>query len=348
MFSKRSKSSKSTDSQSPEAGWYPDPNDATLLRLWDGSQWTDKLIYADANHESGASKETKKLAKSVSISHRRETARLITQQQVEQLNSELDQMLTQALACAQSGDIKGEERHLASFLATAAKGGGSAGRQNAERRIQELTSEKKLRIGSELIGTVKREHGLAQYSRTEKLSQVRTGGKSATIYSDRIFHGDTVYVIDSSTGAQVTLDGVAQITQRPTLTRMALLSPLPGTALIPGLALQKKKTNDMRSASFIVASSQWSFTIPISPDEITKPREIAERINRIAANLERLETPQQHTLVTHTPPTPTPPTQPSVIQELKELQGLIESGVITPEEAQVLKNKIIGTTSEGN
>ena len=255
-------------------------------------------------------------------------------------------MLNAAIKCAGEGDIQGEERNISNFLATAAKAGGSAGRKNSQQRIQDLTIEKKLRINSELIGTVKREHGLSQYSRTEKLSQVRTGGKSATIYSDRIFHGDKVYVIDSSTGAQVVLDGVAQITQRPTLTRMALLSPLPGTALIPGLALQKKKTNDMRTASFIVASNQWSFTVPISPDDITRPREIAERINRIAANME-----QRGSEVAPEPKpasTPAPATSNSVLQELKELQGLVDNGLITLEEAQVLKTQIIGTSNEGN
>lgn len=333
MFSKRNSNS---NSPSPVAGWYPDRDDPSLLRFWDGAQWTDKLIRNDSSPESEVSKETKKLAKGVALSHKRENAQLLTQKQMEQVNSELELILTNAQTCAQSGDIQGEEKYLAEFLSTAAKAGGSVGRDNANRRIQSLVSEKKLRIGSEYIGTVKREHGLFQYSRMENLSQVRTGGKSATIYSDRIFHGDTVYAIDSSTCAQVTLDGVAQITQRPTLTRMALLSPLPGTALIPGLALQKKKTNDRRTASFIAASSQWSFTVPISPDEIAQPREIAERINRIAASME------------YAVSQPTTTASSSVLQELKELQELLEKGLITPEEAQILKAKIIGSSNEGN
>jgi len=36
----------------------------------------------------------------------------------------------------------------------------------------------------------------------------------------------------------VYLDGQTQVVQRPTLTRMALLSPLPGSAIIAGMALQ--------------------------------------------------------------------------------------------------------------
>lgn len=344
MFSKRS---SGDEPQAPVSGWYPDPNDPSLLRFWDGIAWTDKLIHNDASPESGVTKETKKLAKGVADSHKRETARLITQQQVEQINAELERLLDAAINCARKGDIHGEEKQIATFLATAAKAGGSAGRNNAQRRIQDLTSEKKLRINSVFIGTVKREHGLSQYSRTEKLSQVRTGGKSATIYSDRIFHGDKVYVIDSSTGAQVVLDGVAQITQRPTLTRMALLSPLPGTALIPGLALQKKKTNDMRTASFIVASSGWSFTVPISPDEITQPREIAERINRIAAAMEQMGSPAAPVPVAASAPAPAPTSSSSTLQELKDLQGLLDNGLITPEEAQLLKARIIGTSNEG-
>lgn len=30
-------------SQSPEAGWYPDPSDPTNVRFWDGSNWTNEV-----------------------------------------------------------------------------------------------------------------------------------------------------------------------------------------------------------------------------------------------------------------------------------------------------------------
>lgn len=139
MFSKRNSNS---NSPSPVAGWYPDRDDPSLLRFWDGTQWTDKLIRNDSSPESEVSKETKKLAKGVALSHKRENARLLTQKQMEQVNSELEHILTNAQTCAQSGDIQGEEKYLAEFLSTAAKAGGSVGRDNANRRIQSLVSEK--------------------------------------------------------------------------------------------------------------------------------------------------------------------------------------------------------------
>lgn len=39
-------SSRGTQRQQPNApvaaGWLPDPNDPTLLRCWDGTQWTEQ------------------------------------------------------------------------------------------------------------------------------------------------------------------------------------------------------------------------------------------------------------------------------------------------------------------
>ena len=57
------------------------------------------------------------------------------------------------------------------------------------------------------------------------------------------------YLVDEFVEAQVYQDGEIQITQRPTLTRMAAGAILPGSALIPGLAFQKKKKNDLPTMS---------------------------------------------------------------------------------------------------
>jgi hypothetical protein len=165
---------------------------------------------------------------------------------------------------------------------------------------------------------------------------VQTGTKSANIFSDRIFHDGKVYPIDAHTGAQVTLDGMTQITQRPTLTRMALLSPLPGTALIPGLALQKKKQNDLRVATFIAASTKWSFTIAINPNDIATPRRIAEQINKIAQSIE---------LAQRNSPDVTKSVGISKVEELHELQKLMQDGVISQQEFASLKKEIIQRTA---
>jgi hypothetical protein len=49
---------------------------------------------------------------------------------------------------------------------------------------------------------------------------------------------------------------------------MAAGSILPGTALIPGLAFQKKKKNDLRETVFTVSGVDWSLSVEISPKSI--------------------------------------------------------------------------------
>jgi hypothetical protein len=329
VFSRKEK--QVTQGASPEPGWYPDPEFEGYLRLWDGVTWTDGRLSADGASDP---KQAKQIAKQAEVS-------LAQMQAIEQskaahdaYSQRINELITKATGYAAAGDIEREERTIRSITKAAKEYGGKKGAQAVQEFLDSLIAKGQLRIGSTLIGTVKREHGLFQYSRTESLSRVTTGGKSATVYSDRIFHGDTVYVIDETTGAQVTLDGQVQITQRPTLTRMAILSPLPGTALIPGLALQKKRQNDLRTASFIAASSKWSFTIPIDPNDINKPREIAERINSIAGEMERRVTAQPVHNVTQVTPA-------SKVSELSELKQLLDSGVISEAEADKLKQEIL-------
>ena len=43
--------SDEAQTQQPAQGWYPDPNDASRLRWWDGSAWTDHTHGGD---EAGA------------------------------------------------------------------------------------------------------------------------------------------------------------------------------------------------------------------------------------------------------------------------------------------------------
>src|SRR2546426_438490 len=74
--------------------------------------------------------------------------------------------------------------------------------------------------------------------------------------------------------ARVETSGNVFITQRPTLTRMALGAALPGTALIPGLAFQKKKKHDHRQLYLIVEHPEWSIVESLDPRHETAARTI--------------------------------------------------------------------------
>jgi ribosomal protein L7/L12 len=262
----------------------------------------------------------------------------------------LETHLSAAQEAAATGNIRGEEARLIVAVDAARGFGGRKEVRDVEQKINSLSAQGRLRIGSALLGTVEPEGKLDQYQRKGKMSLVH-GGKRAIIRSDRVLHDGHAYPIDEYTAAQVYLDGMKQITQRPTLTRMALLSPLPGSALVPGLALQKKETNDLRTAEFQITGRGWNVTVPIHPDKLSGPRSLAEQINMLV--LERRAhsgdtgTDLEGHSVDHgtardqevATPNPT-----SILDELTKLQALVDSGMITPEEASTLKAGLMSPT----
>lgn len=148
------------------------------------------------------------------------------------------------------------------------------------------------------------------------------------IYSDRVIAGSEVHPIDENTTATVFLDGAEQVVQRPTLTRMALLSPLPGSALAPGMALQKKTKVDTREVTFSIASAEWQFTCRTHPTLFADAKSIAERVNAIASKLEKA--------------TRNEPQNVDSLSQLKQLKELLDSGAISESEFQAMKSKILG------
>ena len=185
-------------------------------------------------------------------------------------------------------------------------------------------------IGATPIGDIVPESPWVASARQQSLF----GGSGANsgpinIWSDRVICGETVVPIDRFTSASLFVDGVDQITQRPTLTRMALLAPLPGLALIPGLALQKKTREDRRRVQFSIQSADWQFSAQISPAAIPVANGIAERVNAISAKLEN-----EHRAFE-------PVTVDSIADELLKLGALLDSGRITEEEFMELKRRLI-------
>lgn len=188
--------------------------------------------------------------------------------------------------------------------------------------------------GAEFIAQIVAESGLEHVNRKQQLLAMRPADSlsSIGIWSDRVIGGDQVEPIDEFTSASVFVDGVDQIIQRPTLTRMAIMSPLPGSALIAGLALQKKTRNDLRDVLFSVSSADWQFSCSISPSNIQVAKSAADRVNAIAAKLER----SSNRVSAH------PQSQTSLADELSKLSSLLADGVLSQDEFDTLKAKLIG------
>lgn len=330
---------------SPQPGWYDDPRDPTLLRFWDGRAWThDTMARTDLDApvpvetESADGVRGRFRAKLQQDREQRRREQLLaaahqTKQRTDHQRA-LEEQLTQVEDAARRKAIVEEEQSRTQMLTTARSLGGTRLEKYALSMLEQAEVEGRVRIGAGFIGVVKAEGFFSQYARKEALSKVSTG-VSITVFSDRIFHGKNVYAVDEFTNAQVYLDGVEQITQRPTLTRMALLSPLPGTALIPGLALQKKKKNDLRHAEFLVGGLEWSINTPINPDNLQEPRRIAQMIN---SNADAITRSIERTLATpEMPPAPSD----DVIGQLERLHALRTQGVLSEAEFEQMKAAIL-------
>lgn len=250
-----------------------------------------------------------------------------------------DKQLTAAMEHAAAGKVEAEERAIRTAVQVAKTVGGRAARKATEQRVTAMTG-RSLRVGSTYIGTVTAEDVFSQHGRKGKLLQVVTAEKWCEVRSDRVITPTKAYPIDATTTAQVYLDGQELVTQRPTLTRMALLSPLPGSALIPGMALQKKEKTDSRQGEFQVGGLGWSLRVIVHPDQLSNPRQLAEQINRHASD--RARTAET------APPQPAAeramnaaPASDDLLTKLERLQALVTSGAITQQEADVLKRDIL-------
>jgi hypothetical protein len=187
-----------------------------------------------------------------------------------------------------------------------------------------------------LIGVIKPETGLQKFERagsdasSRKLSDLFDGGGNAIeVYENVVIHLGVEHTLDQFTSCEVTMNGQVQVTHRPTLTRMGLLAPLPGTALIAGFALGKKTTHDSREVLVTIASTSWTCSTRVSHSNLAKVKAIANRLNKIC---ESLGVDSQREIK---------PSGESKIERLTELNKLLESGLISKKEADLLKNEIM-------
>ena len=177
-----------------------------------------------------------------------------------------------------------------------------------------------------------------------------------TIYSDHISTPSGDVIIDEHVRAHVETAGTVAVTQRPTMTRMALGAALPGTALIPGFAFQKKKVHDYRELYFIVEHPDWARVVSLSAAYGDAARQIAAHLNRAARRvaldkqqyvakqaeqLARYEQWRREKAGEPAPADPGPAAATSPVDQLRKLAELRDAGVVTPEEFEQQKTKLL-------
>ncbi len=236
-------------------------------------------------------------------------------------------VLDDAEVAAHAGDVANEEYYIRVARSIARAKGQRSDRKeveaNLERRIQQGT----LRRQSRLLGVIESESGFERWARSGARVSAGRGEKRIEVWSDRIITNTVAYPITAQTGAEVYLDGQVIVTQRPTLTRMALFAPLPGSALLPGLAAQKKETTDRRRAEVQIRDVNWSLRAAVNPDAMSVPRQLAEQVNSIAvAVAQRI---------------PTRPPDADLLTQLERLALLIEKGVVSAVEAERIKQALL-------
>lgn len=238
----------------------------------------------------------------------------------------IDAALTEAEVAAAAGDISQEERFIRLARTMARTRGGRDVRRAVDDDIARRTRHGTLRSGATHLGTITSESGLDRWARTGRVSVGSRGERLIEVWTDRIITASAAYPISARTGAQVYLDGQVIVTQRPTLTRMALFAPLPGSTLIPGLAFQKKETADRRRAQVQIRDVNWALDAALDPDVLSTPRQLAEQINALAA------------VLASAPPTAA---GTDLLAQLERLTFLIDKGVVSEAEAQAIKAALL-------
>lgn len=173
---------------------------------------------------------------------------------------EIEEHLARAIAHADAKNPKKEERALFAALQRS----GWSGMEGTQRRIRELQRQRKVRR-AKFLG--------------------RAG--DVLVYSDRIVvyvegKAPRIHTMRGDVKARVESGGQILQSSRPTLTRMALGSALPGTALIPGFAFQKTSTDDRRELYFWIGGSDWEHVSRADPNLGAEMRSLATAVSEAA------------------------------------------------------------------
>lgn len=350
-------------------GWYPEEKDSSRVRYWNGKVWTD--LYADA--ESGQVIENElfdsfmdNLSK---VSLGSGVTNEIVSTSLKQMLLKLNILETPKFVCFADKTKQGKFILVYSKSFSLIESGFKAPKHQSipftsvdsfeysyakmfvrypnlrREEFSQIIYEDFQKIcevsgiksfgESELgtyIGKIAPEGYLERSSRQNK-TFTTASGSTIEVWSKRIRCENQEYLLDEFVEAQVYLDGEVQITQRPTLTRMAFGSVLPGTALIPGLAFQKKSKNDLRETVFIITGSDWNLSVQISPNQVTNARSIATQINMAAKKISK--TSNQPSIQHNAQQSG------STVDQLTKLEALRTSGTISEEEFLLLKSQIL-------
>ena len=247
-----------------------------------------------------------------------------TPEKAKHIADDLAHLLGYAAEACTRGDVVAEERHLHSAVGLASRVPMLSRRETRrwiESRIAAEARSGRVRKSTRLLGVVDAQ-GL--------------GADDLRLYDDRIVCGKEAHALDARVSAAVELDGQVVVSHRPTMTRMAVGSILPGSALIPGMALQKKQSTDTRVARFMVVHPEWTLSVRIPPGNVSAVRPLALQVNRIADEL--------RTAVTPPSPAPAAPPGDDVISKLERVGKLLEQGVITTEQATQLRDDVLRGT----
>jgi len=122
-------------------------------------------------------------------------------------------------------------------------------------------------------------------------------------------------------GARAIVDTAGEIDKRITATRLILTGPL-------AFGLRKKKDN--RELYLLVEGQGWAISKQLRPDQGAKARAFAARINA-AGSAATVDDELSATTTNETP---------DVISQIRQLGGLRDQGLITPEEFEDKKAEL--------
>jgi hypothetical protein len=240
----------------------------------------------------------------------RDAARLEKETRRQRIQAALDDYIARAADAADAGDIQEEEKVLAAAWKWASESDGVFGGLQAQ-----------------LSAKVER----AMQTRRIRRSELLGFAGDTYIWKDRIVASDGVRLMDEHVQASMETAGQIRTSKRPTLTRMAIGSVLPGTALIPGLAMQKTTSHDDRELYFVLEHPEWAKAIRIDPKYTDGIRQLVLTVNQAANEIGFRNRPAAEAS----------PAAPDPLDRLKKLGELRDAGVLSETEFDEQKANLL-------